>query len=283
MQDYRIKKILVPLDFSALSLNALYHAERIAGPSGASITLLHVVTPIVGAVGTSGMMAVAMRMERQLQTESTKRLQKIAQVAMKRSAVEIETKVVLGPVGSMIRKSAERTGANIIIMGTHGASGFFENMLGSNTYHVTTLSDLPVMCVHRRPIASGYCNVVFPVRENTQVMEKLPHALTFAKMFKARVHVVGHARTNRNVDTAKIRRLCRVLKEQFSKHGIVTKTAFTPGDQFADAIVRYAQVYFSSLVVILQDHDFKLVELFGGSFSKTMLHKALSPVLTIPR
>jgi nucleotide-binding universal stress UspA family protein len=280
MKDYTI---LVPLDFSLLSLHALYHAERIAATTQASITLLHVVKPIVDAVGTSGMMSNALRFEKELQADGLRRLQKIAHVAMRRTPVHIEARVALGKIGSTIMSAAKSIGASIIIMGTHGASGFFEKLLGSNTYNVATLSDLPVMCVHKRPVALSYRNVIFPVREHSQSMKKFPYALELAKTFASRVHIVGQEQANNSKNSVKLRQTCDMIEERFLANGIKAKIAFTSSDQFAETIIRYAQMYVGSVVVILQDHDFNLVDVFGGSFSKKVLHKALSPVLTIPK
>jgi nucleotide-binding universal stress UspA family protein len=282
MKNYRIKNILVPLDFSALSLHAVNHAERIARLIRARITLLHVVEPFGDAVGTSGMLATAMRLERELQIQSAKRLQKIARTAMQTTKGQIDTAAIIGPIASTITRAATETKANLIIMGTHGASGFVENLVGSNTYRVATLSRIPVLSVHKPVERSGYSNLIYPVRGKAGAIEKFPYALTFARLFNARVHVVGHLPAGNKQQAEKIRALCVLIEKKFAGLGLATKRAFTTSDEFAEAIIRYANVYSGSLVVILQDYDFRLVEVFKRSFTKKMLHKVLSPVLTVP-
>jgi nucleotide-binding universal stress UspA family protein len=282
MKNYRIKNILVPLDFSPLSLHALNHAERLSRLSHAHITLLHVIEPFGSGFGTSGMLATAMRLERELQIQSAKRLQKIARTAMQSTKGYVDTAAIIGPIASTITRAAAETKANLIIMGTHGASGFVENLIGSNTYRVATLSRIPVLSVHKPVGRSGHGNLVYPVRVETRAMDKFPYALTFARLFNARVHVVGHLPAGNKQQAEKIRALCVLIEKKFAGLGLATKRAFTTSDEFPEAIVRYANVYPGSLVVIMQDHDFHLVEIFRGSFTKKMLHKVLSPVLTVP-
>jgi nucleotide-binding universal stress UspA family protein len=282
MKNYRIKNILVPLDFAALSLHAVNHAERLSRLSHAHITLLHVIEPFGSASGTSGMLATAMRLEREMQIQSAKRLQKIARTAMQSTKGQVDTAAIIGPIASTITRAATETKADLIIMGTHGASGFVENVVGSNTYRVATLSKIPVMGVHKPAERSGYSNLIYPVRGKAGAMEKFPYALTFARLFNVRVHVVGHLPSGNKQQARKIRALCVLIEKKFAGLGLATKRAFTTSDEFPEAIVRYANVYSGSLVVIMQDHDFHLLEIFRGSFTKKMLHKVLSPVLTVP-
>jgi nucleotide-binding universal stress UspA family protein len=282
MKNYRIKNILVPLDFSPLSLHALNHAERLSRLSHAHITLLHVIEPFGSGFGTSGMLATAMRLERELQIQSAKRLQKIARTAMQSTKGQADTIVIVGPIASTITRAATETKADLIIMGTHGASGFVENLIGSNTYSVATLSRIPVLSVHKPVERSGYSNLIYPVREKAGAMDKFPYALAFARLFNARVHVVGHLPVGNKGQARRIRALCVLVEKKFSGFGLATKGAFTSSDEFAEAVIRYANDYSGSMVVILQDHDFHLVEVFRGSYTKKMLHKVLSPVLAVP-
>jgi nucleotide-binding universal stress UspA family protein len=114
-------------------------------------------------------------------------------------------------------------------------------------------------------------------------MDKFPPALAFAKLFKARVHIVGLLLPGERVIEKNMRTLCTVIEKRFSANGVKVKTVLASSQQPADAIIRYAQSQAGSLVVINQDYDFRLVELFRGTFTKRILHKILSPVLIVPR
>lgn len=212
--------------------------------------------------------------------QRTRGLRKIARFSSVRSKVPVDSLVEFGDVGKTIVEIGTKINADLIIMGTHGASGFVEELLGSTTYHVSTLATIPVMSVHRGAGRLGYGHVVYPVREETRAMEKFPYALAYAQMGNARVDVVGFLRLGQAQRMKKMRALCASIKREFKRFGIVARTVYTSNEHFADGTIRY--VYPNSLVVIFQDADFRLVDMFRKSFTKRILHKTLSPVLTVP-
>ncbi|MEO8166834.1 MAG: universal stress protein [bacterium] len=282
MKSFQIKSILVPTDFSDLSLRALEHAERVAALADARITLLHVVEPRSGGYGTSGMLGIAAQLEKKQQKEAAKNLRLIALQAHTRSRVRVVASVLIGNTASTIKRAATASRADLIVMGTHGATGFVEDVIGSNTYRVAGHSKIPVLSVNKGLGRKGYNNLVYPVRDRTQAMDKYDFALTFARLFEMRVHIIGLLRSNEKEYEKRMRDSCEATKIRFEKDGVDAKMLFTKSEEFPVAIMKYAHTFVDSLVIIKQDHDFLLAEMFRGTFTKTVLHKVLSPVLTIP-
>ncbi|GEM_PF-388809 len=280
MKIFKLKKILVPIDFSELSLNALHHAIKLAQRTQARIMLLHVVQPYVDLYGDSGVMMAASNLENEVLKQSARRLEHIAETTRKRSRVRIDTKLILGTIDTTITRTASTIKADLIIMGTHGANGFLDTILGSTTYQVVALSKVPVLSVHKQITRTGYTHIVYPVREGTRFMDKYPYAVAFAKLFNARIDIVGLVRAGQKEQAESMRMRCATLKKTFIDSRIKARTVFTSNEYFADETISYA--YPNSLVMILQDRDFGLVDVFRKSFTKGILHKALAPILTIP-
>jgi nucleotide-binding universal stress UspA family protein len=283
MKHYRIRRILVPLDFSPLSLHGLYHAERLAKLTKSRITLLNVVEQYVDTISVdAGTLVATMKMEQRLQAENSEALTKLAGAAARRTRLKVDAKVFIGKPSAEITRTAETEKSDLIIMSTHGASGFIERLLGSTTYRVATLSKIPVLSVHKLPRYGGFANVIYPVRQRTNVMNKFPHALAFATLFSARVHVIGQVSSANKQHFKRIQQLCVRITTRFAQHGLTTKSVLSSDENFARAVAQYAGTHPGSLVVIMQDYDFRLADLFKGSFTKRVLHKMLSPVLAIP-
>jgi nucleotide-binding universal stress UspA family protein len=281
MKAYRIRNILVPTDFSRLSQYGFHHARQIAKLTRARITLLNVVEPMGGAAGTSGMLGMAEILEKKLRQRNTRRLERAARAIASHSRVKVAARVTVGSVAPMIRKTAEEIGADLIVMGTHGANGFMENLLGSNTYRIASLSRIPLLSVHKNLGRAGYRHIVYPVRDLSGAGKKFQHALMFARLFRAPVHIIGHLRMDRSAEGKSLRAHCAKIQMAFIKRKVEVETVFTEGEFFPDAVIRYAHGRAGSLVVITQDTDFHLVEVFQGTFSKRILHSILSPVLSI--
>jgi nucleotide-binding universal stress UspA family protein len=282
MKNMRLKNILVPTDFSPIARHALSHAEHIARLTGARITLLHVVEQIGRGFGTSGMLKYSSILEKKRCAAGTARLQRLARAMTNRSTLKVNDQVVIGRIAPTIASIAAKSRCDLIIMGTHGANGFVEDILGSTTYRLASRIRIPLLSVHRAISRHGYATIIFPVRDERYAADKLPEALAFAHLFRAHVHIVGHVPPDHPERETRMRKACTAIRERFARRGIVARTALAAESFFPDAIIRYAHDLPNALVVISQRGDFHLVEVFQGTFTKRILHKVLSPVLSVP-
>jgi hypothetical protein len=104
----------------------------------------------------------------------------------------------------------------------------------------------------------------------------------FAKLFKARVQIIGLLKSGQKRQETEMRAQCAAVQTQFAAHAVAATITFTDRGFFPDAAMRFAHTHSGSLVVIVQDADFHLVEVFQGTFTKRVLHRVFSPVLTVP-
>ena len=281
MKRYTIRHILVPTDFSRISLRALHHATIVAERARCRLTLLNVVEPFGDAYGTSGMLAAAARLEEKRKRESERRLKNLGRTVAAKSGVKPGVVVAIGSVGTTINRIASGLRVDLIVMGTHGASGFMESLLGSNTYRVVNLADAPVMSVHTRSRARGFDHIIYPVRDRAGASDKFEQALAFAKLFRARVHVMGFTPPGRKKEADAMRSLCAGVARKFSRAKTPVTTIYSDANNPTDAVVRYAHKNKGSLVVISEDSSIRLSEMFRGTFTKRILHHMLSPVLSV--
>ena len=149
-----VKRILCPVDFSDTSAHAIEHAVVLAGWYKARITALHVVSPIMMAVPGMGSprlegSPVATELER-LRTETAASFRE----AMK-AGIAVDVLVDEGqPTGRILERAASLS-ADLIVMGTHGTSGFEHLVLGSVTEKVLRKAECPVFTVPPRAHATS--------------------------------------------------------------------------------------------------------------------------------
>ena len=145
----RINTILCPIDFSAFSRHAFDRAVAIAKGTGASVTALHVApfqaTPIYPYLEPQGVEAFMLSGgDRDKLTAELTRFLAIEQPV----GVRITCEVVDAPnVHHEILAQADRRKADLIVMGTHGRSGFQRLFLGSVTEKVLRTARPPVLTV----------------------------------------------------------------------------------------------------------------------------------------
>ena len=137
------RKILVPVDFSSHSQRALQTGIELAKAFGAKLHLLHCYQINVGAISPYGLV-IPESFDRDIREAATKQLE---QWREKVAAQKIEVESEVSPLfpSEAIASTAERIGADLIVMGTRGLSGIKHVMLGSVAERTVRIAPCPVL------------------------------------------------------------------------------------------------------------------------------------------
>ncbi len=145
----QIRRILCPIDFSDFSRRALDHAVAIATWYESTITILHVsaIAPVAAYAPGPAIVpsAVLTREDRDQLRASMRRFAE----AEGRSRVPLEFEIREGSAAAEILALAASVPTDLIVMGTHGRSGFERLLLGSVTEKVLRKAACPVLSVPR--------------------------------------------------------------------------------------------------------------------------------------
>jgi len=154
-----IRKILVPIDFSTPSDEALNYAADLATTLGASVVVVHVIhEPFIAGGEWDLYVRDASEMREQLFSDVRSRLSAIV-AAFERRGLRVTTDIRFGPPREGIVNAAAAAEADLIVMSTHGHSGLHHLLLGSVVEHVIRAAHCPVLAVRDparpRPAAPG--------------------------------------------------------------------------------------------------------------------------------
>lgn len=140
-----IERILVPIDFSEHARLALAHAAALAAEFGAHLDALHVVYDVTvpSAYGLEPLGVVGPEV---LDRSREALAELVAEVVAPGTRWEAHTEI--GYAASAIASFAERRGADLIVMTTHGWTGLKHFLLGSVTEKVVRHASCLVFRVH---------------------------------------------------------------------------------------------------------------------------------------
>lgn len=144
---FKLKHILVPIDFSDCSKKALQYALPLAKEHQAALTLLYVVAPAYGA-GESGGVDYA-QLEASMREGGEKELAKLA-VDEVRGEVSAATLIRVGSPAREIIETARSLPADLIVISTHGRTGLKHVFLGSVAERIVQRAPCPVFVVRER-------------------------------------------------------------------------------------------------------------------------------------
>jgi nucleotide-binding universal stress UspA family protein len=139
------KKILVPIDFSDHSRTALDLAVEIARDSGATLHLLHCYQIQPGGISPYGI-TLPSEYFSELAEAAAGKLNEWKQEFVP-SDVKSDGTVDSDHPSAAIALVAEKTGADLIVMGTRGLAGFKHVLLGSTAERTVRIAPCPVLTV----------------------------------------------------------------------------------------------------------------------------------------
>lgn len=151
-----IDRILVPVDFSDCSLDALEYAAVVAQRAKASVTLLHVLEPV--SYGLDFTITIPGSRERKKEAVA-KRLAGVV-AALKTFNVEAEYVIRGGLPNDSTLEAARTMSADMIVMGTHGRRGLSHALYGSVAESVLRNSRCPVLTVRSPKFKPGHRRVL---------------------------------------------------------------------------------------------------------------------------
>jgi nucleotide-binding universal stress UspA family protein len=145
---FKLKQILVPVDFSGPSQKALQYALPLAKKFGAKITLLHVVEPVIYPESVVVPPELE-EMNLHLMKDSRERLELLRRTTVD-PAISSKPKVLLGKPWQEIVNAARSIPADLIIVATHGYTGLKHFFIGSTAERVVRHAPCPVLTVRER-------------------------------------------------------------------------------------------------------------------------------------
>jgi nucleotide-binding universal stress UspA family protein len=146
-----MKQVLVALDFSEVTEEVVERAAVLAESLGARLWMIHAAAPEPDFVGyDAGPEGVRDRVAEHLREEH-RDLQARAETLRERG-IDARALLVQGPTVEVILREAEKLGAELIVLGSHGHGAVFRALLGSTSEGVLHKAQVPVLIV---PAHSG--------------------------------------------------------------------------------------------------------------------------------
>ncbi len=273
-----MKNILVPIDFSKGSMHALEHAIKIINKIGGDLKILHVRKsksydqPFIlkGAEKSYSKTVdefcneILNHYEEQYKGEGT-----------------FDYVITTGKIYRNVINEAEKMGAGLVVMGTHGVSGFEEWWVGSNSYRVVSKASCPVLTIRHGFKKKNITKIILPIDVYKNTRHKVPVIAELAEKFKAEVHVLD-VRTSDSKDIIyRLKKYGDQAFEYIDKQGIKAIRKTKKGSNIVDAIIAYGCHINADLIAITKlDRGTPGNQSISSSAQQMVNHSPI-PVLSI--
>lgn len=274
-----MKKIIVPIDFSAYSEYALEVAAIIAKKHNAQILALHMLEMSDSILNNSDneQREKAMFFLRLAEQKFTTFLDKSFL-----NGVDVLPIVKHFKVFSEVSQVAEEHNVDLIVMGSKGSSGLAEMFVGSNTEKVVRHSAIPVLIIKGKPLTDSFNSVVFasdfsednvkPYINASRMFETLG-----AEMRLLYVNVSGEGFKSTDQMESTMTEFLQKADGNLNRMNIVNYISDTSVEK---GIINFARKSKSDLIAISTHGRTGLAHFFEGSISEDIANHSTLPVMT---
>ena len=271
-----MKRILVPTDFSEHARYAAKVAAQIARKNNAEIYLLNLLdlpSHMNDAVSSGVNIPEVM-----LYLAKTKeRLSDLMEEPFFDGLTVYADARLERAFDGIVTFSKEKN-ADLIVMGSHGVSGFQEMFIGSNTEKVVRASDIPVIIIKSEMEDFNINKFVFASDFSNEIKKPFQKLVEFANLFDAKLDLVMINTPNsfKTNDVAE-----KIMQNFASSFPLKDYSLHIYNDSnIENGIINYANKTYTDLIGIATHGRTGLAHFFNGSVSEDIVNHSVKPVIT---
>ncbi len=273
-----MKNIVVGIDFSPSSENVLKHAIAVAIKAKATLHLVHVKTQKTSS-------ALGDKDQMEMNKNIAKRLNELTSDAKREAPMcDVQSVILEGKPNTELCKFAHNLEKAMIALGTHGNSGYDEKTVGSNTLKIITETKIPVLAVRENiHIGRDLTQILVPIDESFETLQKMKHAVTFAKIFNAKIILLGtntstHPESKHviNVQLGHARAMCEKANVRYETQSVSIK------ENICQSLVEYAKTADVNLMIIMREEEEEFFDFWLGTSTRRLVLISPMPLLVVP-
>lgn len=275
-----MKKILVPCDFSDCAIEAFRFALDLAAQSKGEVSVVKVIDLPVVYEATFGMPPYVLNpgFVKELDDDAENTFKKLFDQYGKGFGA-VQFTVLHGPVTAMLREFIEDKKIDLVVMGTHGASGFKEFFVGSNTEKVVRFSKAPVFSIRKAVPIESIRNIAFPTLLEMDQPDLASKVMMLQKFFNAKLHLLL-VNTPSNFRTHEEQK--EAMQEYVKHYGFENYTINMRNDTYfePDSILRFAGEVHADMIAMGTHARRGISHFLIGSTAEDVVNHVNVPIWT---
>lgn len=277
-------KILIPVDFSDCSIKAVNFAAQLSKYVPTHLDLLNVQEG-TGSLYTD-YVGLNKEFNQSLIAEAKKKLEHLqAQLGLSEGVV-VDTHLVTGEVRETIIAEAAKLGSHLILMGTSGASGVREILIGSQTASIIGASKIPVLAIPNEYEWKKPEKILLTTNHFEKDSAILDTVFQLANTLNAKVEAAVFTSESSDdaatiiLNTHEISAYERFLRDEYKQSNLVA--AHLAGKNLEDTLSNYIRQNGVDMLVMITYKRSFLKRIFNPSQTRRMSYHVKIPLLAIP-
>jgi nucleotide-binding universal stress UspA family protein len=272
-----MKTILVPTDFSENAANALKYAAALANHVKGEMIIAHVINLPV----TSLESGVALPSDARLEEDCRQELDRLSKELRLENGFrfDVETICEYGFLTASLNELVKTRSADLVVMGTKGATNFLDALIGTNTSDFIKIAACPVLAIPAGARFTGMKTIAYASDFESEENIFLQQLFQFAGPFQSYVSIINILTASQSQDLSE-NAVVRDILEHF------------PDQDYCIVQIKEKEVIEGIHEFVKQKHpDVLAISIHERGFFEALFHKSVSrqlvyhatlPLLTLP-
>lgn len=277
-KNVRMKKIIIPTDFSPAAQNATHYALDMAIAINAGLHLLHIYQLPMSVTDAPLVLISVDELKESAEGKLAKLKADFDHVAS--GKIEISTESRLGDLKDELEDCCNKMQPFAVVMGTRGHSAMERTLFGSNTLSVIKHITWPVICVPTGKEYGAGIKQIGLACDFREVLETTPVSMikTFVREMNAKLHVLNVDPDNRH---EKAESPAQVVLLQTALEEIGPQYHFIRHKDVEDGINEFAETNNLDMVIAIPKKHKLLEKLFRKSSTRQLVFESHVPVMCV--
>jgi len=270
------KVIVVGVDFSECSLNALEHAFSMAKDAECDLKMVWVNK-------AKQEKSVALKSPEEAAADATKAFEDLIEKYQPEFGNgKIDFVIREGKVYTEIVQQAEEDDAFLLVAGTHGSSGFEEFWIGSNAQKIVSACHCPVITIRGGiDIKRDLTKIILPIDSTLETRQKVPFTTALADYCDAEIYVLSLYSTQVRTIRQRVDRYAAQVIEYLEDYEVKYQQSSIEADNITNTTIDFAKEIDANLISIMTEQEKSTANLWLGPYAQQMVNHCPIPVLSI--
>jgi Universal stress protein UspA and related nucleotide-binding proteins len=294
------RNVMVPVDGSSFSREAVLQGLRLASLYGATLRLVRVASAPPFSIGSDA--AIGLVSAEAVHAGELSELYSIAAECRAHSTINVTASLERGPVVDALCGYARRNGVDVIVMRSHARGGFARAWFGSVADSLIRESGIPVLIVRPPSVATGlerggtYRRIIVPLDGSMLAEQALPIAMSMARSENATVlllfvllatpSIEGHEVLSpigpvSEREVTEVQSYLDNVVLQYGSRVQMTTRMVVATDDVPSAILRAAEADEADLIAMSSRGRGMMARTIGGSVSDRVMRESAISTLVI--
>lgn len=272
-----IKSILIPTDFSDLSINALQVAVKMAQRHEAKLLIVHVVHTYY-MIDRGGKQVIGSETVQENINNAKIKLDELQISLHEKFNITIETKISTESLLDTINDLVAIEQVDLVVMGTSGRQNIKQLILGSNSYNILLNANCSVLLIPESFKKTSFKKILFPVRVNHELDQKADLSILLANKNNGGINLLGVGHLDKMEEVKKdYIAMKRNLQLKFAEY----ESEFQLSHDNAEVIIRAAIDKESEIIILADEDEDSWKSFMADNFFKKMINGTNIPLLIV--